>query len=170
MDFKSKSRVGVAVIGGGIAGLACAKALLERGAEVTVYEAGTAGQGALWASGGMLAGGFECAESNASPAFVSLAHRGMALWSDWTRDLGEADIDTGWAALSRPQSAKMIWNGWRPWLLARWRWALSVMTFPISRKVSKQKERSAFRMMASWIIACSGRALSLCKGSRRHHP
>lgn len=92
MDFKSKSRVGVAVIGGGIAGLACAKALLARGAEVTVYDAGTAGQGALWASGGMLAGGFECAESNASPAFVSLAHRGMALWSDWARDLGEADI------------------------------------------------------------------------------
>ena len=92
MDFKSKPRDRIAIAGGGIAGLACAKALLNRGAAVTVYEAGAAGQGALWASGGMLAGGFECAEANASPAFAELARRGMALWSDWAEDLGAARI------------------------------------------------------------------------------
>ena len=92
MEFKSKTRMRIAIIGGGIAGLACAKVLLERGAGVSVFDAQTAGHGALWASGGMLAGGFECAESGASPAFASLAHRGMTLWSDWARELGKADI------------------------------------------------------------------------------
>ncbi len=93
MKFKSKPCVRIAVIGGGIAGLACARALLDRGAEVTVFEADVAGlPGALWASGGMLAGGFECAEANASPAFTTLAQRGMALWSDWATELGADDI------------------------------------------------------------------------------
>jgi len=92
MDFKSKHRVRVAIVGGGIAGLACAKSLGQRGADVTVFEAASAGQGALWASGGMLAGGFECAESRASPAFAALAKRGMALWSGWAEELGVAEI------------------------------------------------------------------------------
>jgi len=75
-----------------MAGLACAKALVQRVADVTIYEAGAAGRGALWASGGMLAGGFECAEANASQAFTKLAQRGMALWSDWATELGTGNI------------------------------------------------------------------------------
>ncbi|WP_394694303.1 NAD(P)/FAD-dependent oxidoreductase [Hyphobacterium sp.] len=106
MEFKSKPRVHVAVVGGGIAGLACAKALLARGASVTVYEARAAGKGALWASGGMLAGGFECAESDASPAFVSMAKRGMALWSDWAKDLGEKEIGFRVGGVISPAAGK----------------------------------------------------------------
>jgi glycine oxidase len=92
MNDKSQSRVQVAVIGGGIAGLACAWALLRRGANVCVFEAGEAGRGALWASGGMLAGGFECAESQSGEAFVELAQRGMELWHDWAQTLGRSAI------------------------------------------------------------------------------
>lgn len=111
MDFKSKHRVRIAIVGGGIAGLACAKALLNRGADVTVYESGTAGQGALWASGGMLAAGFECSESNVTPAFAELARRGMALWSDWAEALGADKIGYRVGGVLSPASepAELDW-------------------------------------------------------------
>ena len=92
MNFKSKACPRIAIAGGGITGLACAKALLRRGADVTVFESGIAGRGALRASGGMLAGGFECAEGSASPAFAELARQGMALWADWAADMGVTRI------------------------------------------------------------------------------
>lgn len=42
------------IIGAGVAGLACAQRLLERGAEVTLLEQGAAGQESSWAGGGIL--------------------------------------------------------------------------------------------------------------------
>ncbi|MEE2527177.1 FAD-dependent oxidoreductase [Hyphobacterium sp. HN65] len=92
MSVKSNSIDHVAVIGGGIAGLACAFALVNRGAKVTVFERDRAGKAALWASGGMLAGVFESAEADAIDPFVMLARRGLELWRDWAAELGAEAI------------------------------------------------------------------------------
>jgi glycine oxidase len=104
MNDKSQSRVRIAVLGGGVAGLACAWELLRRGANVCVYEAERAGRGALWASGGMLAGGFECAEAKSGAVFVALAQRGMALWHGWSKELGPAAIGFRAAGVMVPAS------------------------------------------------------------------
>ncbi|MCW5725370.1 MAG: FAD-dependent oxidoreductase [Maricaulaceae bacterium] len=74
----------VAIIGGGAIGLACALELARRGAAVTVFEAGPrAGEGALRASGGMLAGGFEGASGTEARAFADFAARSLTLWDEW---------------------------------------------------------------------------------------
>ncbi|WP_421792107.1 NAD(P)/FAD-dependent oxidoreductase [Hyphobacterium sp.] len=88
MSFKLNPRMKVAIAGGGIAGLACAYVLLQRGAAVSLFEAGQVGRGALWASGGMLAGGFECAAHNAPPDLAELSRRSMSLWHQWAQELG----------------------------------------------------------------------------------
>jgi glycine oxidase len=83
------SQIRVAIVGGGAIGLASAWALARAGAHVTVLEAGpVAGQGALAASGGMLAQGFEGANEDAGRAFVALAERSLSLWDDWAELLG----------------------------------------------------------------------------------
>lgn len=92
MTVKSTSRARIAIVGGGIAGLSCAFELSRRGLTPTVFEAGRAGEGALWASGGMLAGAFESAESDAVPTNAALARRGLELWSDWSELLGQETI------------------------------------------------------------------------------
>ena len=82
------SQIRVAIVGGGAIGLASAWALAREGAQVTVLEAGpVAGQGALAASGGMLAQGFEGANEDAGRAFVALAARSLSLWDDWAERL-----------------------------------------------------------------------------------
>ena len=81
----------VAVIGAGAAGLACAFALVRRGVEVCVFEAGRAGGGALAASGGMLAAGFETAfEARDPQSFASLALHAAGLWPGWAADIEAA--------------------------------------------------------------------------------
>ncbi|WP_420431817.1 NAD(P)/FAD-dependent oxidoreductase [Hyphobacterium sp.] len=92
MTVKSTSRARIAIVGGGIAGLACAFELSRRGLVPTVIEAGRAGEGALWASGGMLAAAFESAESDASPDMAALARRGLELWRDWSELLEQDAI------------------------------------------------------------------------------
>ncbi|MAL11316.1 MAG: glycine oxidase ThiO [Maricaulis sp.] len=88
MRRSSLSLPRVAVIGGGAIGLASAWALARAGARVTVLEAGPeAGQGALAASGGMLAQGFEGANENAGRAFVALAAQSLDLWDEWAEQL-----------------------------------------------------------------------------------
>lgn len=88
MFRNSPSSPRVAIVGGGAIGLASAWTLARAGASVTVLEAGeTAGQGALAASGGMLAQGFEGANEDAGRAFVALAARSLALWDGWAREL-----------------------------------------------------------------------------------
>lgn len=82
------SQIRVAIVGGGAIGLASAWALARSGAHVMVLEAGpVAGQGALAASGGMLAQGFEGANEDAGRAFVALAERSLTLWDDWAERL-----------------------------------------------------------------------------------
>lgn len=81
----------IAVIGAGAAGLACAFELVRRGARVCVFEAGKAGRGALAASGGMLAAGFETAFEARDPArFAPLAIRARDLWHDWASQIEQA--------------------------------------------------------------------------------
>lgn len=80
------ARLRVAIAGAGAAGLACALALARAGHKVTLMDSGTPGRGALWASAGMLAPGFETL-FELDPAhpladdFAALAARGAALWA-----------------------------------------------------------------------------------------
>tara|TARA_R110002072_G_scaffold32907_2_gene99914 strand:- start:589 stop:1680 length:1092 start_codon:yes stop_codon:yes gene_type:complete len=81
----------VAIVGGGVTGLACALALARGGAAVTVHEAGPrAGEGALVRSGGMLAQGFESANEQLGLAFTALAARSLSLWPGWAREIEAA--------------------------------------------------------------------------------
>lgn len=84
----------IAVVGGGAAGLACAEALILRGARVSLFEAGRVGQGALAASGGMLAAGFETAfEAPPGPAFPALAHAALERWDAFAARVGAAGYE-----------------------------------------------------------------------------
>ncbi len=80
----------VAVIGGGVIGLACAWRLAREGCAVDVYERDTAGRAASWVSGGMLAPvaeyGFE------DDAFFEFATRSHARYPSFLVDL---ELDSG---------------------------------------------------------------------------
>lgn len=74
----------VAVIGGGVAGLACALELRRRGAEVVVYERGIElGAGVSQRAAGMLGVGFEWAMEDEGPALVQLALRSGEMWPEF---------------------------------------------------------------------------------------
>ena len=90
----------IAVIGAGAAGLACAWRLAGAGLQVTVIEAGAPGRGALWASGGMLAAGFESAVE------LDGAH---ALAEPFARLVGAAsDLWPGWVERIQAESGKAV--------------------------------------------------------------
>ena len=68
------------VVGAGVAGLAAATALAERGARVTLLErAQTLGAGASWLAGGMLAP--FCEGESAPPDAVELGRRSIGWWA-----------------------------------------------------------------------------------------
>ena len=70
------------VIGAGVAGLACAVELAERGAQVEVLErnASLGGAGCSWFAGGMLAPW--CERVSAPPHIVALGDEGFAWWAE----------------------------------------------------------------------------------------
>jgi len=71
----------VAVIGGGVIGLACALELRARGADVAVYERGTElGGGATTRAAGMLAAAFEWGLEQDQLALAGLARRAGEMW------------------------------------------------------------------------------------------
>ena len=72
----------VAVVGAGVAGLACALELAERGASVQVLERApaTAGAGCSWYAGGMLAPW--CERENAEELIATLGVPGIAWWRE----------------------------------------------------------------------------------------
>jgi glycine oxidase len=77
----------VIVIGAGIIGLGAAWRLAQRGAAVTVFDKGVAGQGASHAAAGMLAA---CAEAEPSEqALVALGRHSQSLWPAFAADLEE---------------------------------------------------------------------------------
>jgi len=83
----------VLIIGGGVIGLAIALELSLLGAEVTVVERNTCGQGASWAAAGMLAPQAE----RLSGALLDLALRSRSLYPDWINRLQAlTDMDCGY--------------------------------------------------------------------------
>lgn len=78
----------VAVVGGGVAGLATAWRLAQRGARVTVFERGRVGQGASHAAAGMLAAGVEIEPGE--EALWPLTRAAQAAWPAFARELEAA--------------------------------------------------------------------------------
>ncbi len=78
----------VAVIGGGVAGLAIAWRLAQRGARVAVCERGEIGQGASHAAAGMLAAGVEIEPGE--EALWPLTRAAQQAWPDFARELEAA--------------------------------------------------------------------------------
>jgi glycine oxidase len=78
----------IAIIGGGVIGLAIGWRLAEAGQEVAIFERQQAGRGASWAAAGMLAPVSE-AESE-EEALIDLALAGHALWPSFADELTAA--------------------------------------------------------------------------------
>ena len=89
-------------MGGGAIGLASAWALSRAGARVTLVEAGALGQGAVWASGGMLAAGFEACfelapDHELADAYAAFLLQSQSLWRDWAPEVqGFSGQDPGY--------------------------------------------------------------------------
>ncbi len=81
----SPSQPRVAIVGGGVAGLAIGWRLAQRGASVTVYERGRAGQGASHAAAGMLAAGVEIEPGE--EALWPLTRAAQLAWPDFAAEL-----------------------------------------------------------------------------------
>ncbi|MEP7210523.1 MAG: glycine oxidase ThiO [Alphaproteobacteria bacterium] len=78
----------IAVIGGGVIGLACALELRRRGAQVAVYERGVElGGGATMRAAGMLGLASEAAAESEAPALFGLARRSANLWPAFASDV-----------------------------------------------------------------------------------
>lgn len=90
----------VAVIGGGIVGMASGYYLARRGADVTVYEKGTIGNGSTERSAGGIRRQFS------TPVNVKLSDRSIAVWNRFEEEFGE-DIDyrrSGYCFLARSET------------------------------------------------------------------
>src|SRR5204863_1421028 len=78
----------IIVIGAGIIGLGIAWRLAQRGAAVTLFDSGAAGQGASHAAAGMLAA---CAEAEpGEEALIALCRAGQKRWPAFAAELEEA--------------------------------------------------------------------------------
>jgi glycine oxidase len=88
-------RPDVAVIGGGVIGLACARALLARGLSVTLLEAGELAREASWASAGMLAPLAELpAAAGPFATLAEVCRDSRDLWTSYAPELAaESGID-----------------------------------------------------------------------------
>lgn len=92
----------VAIIGGGVIGLACAWRLAQAGAKVQLFERGEIGREASWAAAGMLAAQCEAAvhppvqhpeysdDSSEPSAFFDLCLQSRALYVDFAAELLDA--------------------------------------------------------------------------------
>src|SRR4051794_40095687 len=84
------------IIGAGLIGLAAAWRLAQRGAQVTVYEAGTVGCGASRVAAGMLAPTAELEVGEAGRRLLDLSLRALDTWPAVAAELLEASgIDVG---------------------------------------------------------------------------
>ncbi|MFW6265891.1 MAG: NAD(P)/FAD-dependent oxidoreductase, partial [Halanaeroarchaeum sp.] len=90
----------VAVIGGGIVGIESGYYLARRGADVTVYEKGTIGNGSTERSAGGIRRQFS------TPVNVKLSDRSIEVWNRFEEEFGE-DIDyrrSGYCFLARSET------------------------------------------------------------------
>src|SRR4051812_43286384 len=86
----------ILIIGGGIIGLSVAWRAAERGARVTVLEAGTVGSGASHVAAGMLAPTAELEVGDAGARLLELSVRALDAWPAAAAELREASgIDVG---------------------------------------------------------------------------
>ena len=77
----------VAVIGGGLVGLAIADALARRGAQVAVYDRGEPAKSASWAGAGMLAPYSEALEGSFHGPLAQLGVRSLEMYRGFVDDL-----------------------------------------------------------------------------------
>ncbi|MEL6727230.1 MAG: FAD-dependent oxidoreductase [Pseudomonadota bacterium] len=90
----------IAIIGAGIIGLACARALAARGVRITVYEKSWPPRGASWAAAGMLAPAFEAvAVAESHPELFNLCDQSARTWPNWAKKL---ESETGTTSGYRP--------------------------------------------------------------------
>ncbi len=75
----------IAIIGGGVAGLAIGWRLASGGCEVEILERALAGRASSWAAAGMLAATAETEAHN--NGYTGLAHEGRAAWPKFAADL-----------------------------------------------------------------------------------
>ncbi|WP_433828347.1 glycine oxidase ThiO [Actinoplanes sp. CA-015351] len=101
----------VAVVGGGIIGLAIGRELLLRGADVTVYDPGGS-DGAWHVAAGMLAPGGESAFE--FPFLEPLLEASNALWPSYAASLGNVGYDEA-GTLSVALTADDVANASREW-------------------------------------------------------
>lgn len=86
MSSSPGNRADVLLLGGGIIGLACARALADRGLRVTVVERGRAGMAASAAAAGMLA---PLAEVPDDGPFLDACRASRDQWTRWAPELAE---------------------------------------------------------------------------------
>jgi glycine oxidase len=103
----------VAIVGGGVIGLAVGWRLCQAGCRVTLFERARVGAGASWAAAGMLAAA--CEAEPGETALLGLNRRSQALWPDFARELEAAsDLPVGYrdegtlvVALDRDDAARL---------------------------------------------------------------
>jgi len=103
----------VAVIGGGVIGLAIGWRLAQAGCPVTVWERGEPGRGASWAAAGMLAAAIETEPTEEALSY--LGRWSQSLWPDFVRELEAASgMTVGYdatgtlaCAFTRDQAARL---------------------------------------------------------------
>lgn len=78
----------IVVIGAGVAGLSIGWRLRQAGAEVTILDRAQAGQGATWASAGMIAATAEHGQMQSPEG--ELAYRARTMWPDFAREIEDA--------------------------------------------------------------------------------
>src|SRR3954468_6972998 len=84
----AKGNHDIPVIGGGLIGLSVAWRAAQRGAAVTVLEAGTVGSGASHVAAGMLAPTAELEVGEAGRRLLELSLRSLELWPTFAEELG----------------------------------------------------------------------------------
>ena len=101
----------VAVIGGGVIGLACAWRLAQGDAKVALFERGTCGREASWAAAGMLAAQTEAVghppatrDLGAKAAVFDLCLQSRGLYPAFVDELGE-DVDLRLSSRDLPYDA-----------------------------------------------------------------
>lgn len=104
----------VVIVGAGVAGLSIGWRLRQAGVDVTVLERAQAGQGATWASAGMIAATAE--HQHAQSPEGELAYRARAMWPDFAREIedssgmkiGYAESGSLMVAMTEDETARYV--------------------------------------------------------------